>query len=189
MHRVLSGLATQQEASDLKEWLSANPAHARTFEELSLLYQPAELPNNEESERGWIRLKSNINALIRRAQIWHRIRVVSVSLLLFSIVYFLEILPGLQINPMTNTTDQLVSSITFQQTRLPDMLNEIQTQYDLQIEFTVTQMQPCSFTGSFRKGTPVRDVLMTIAKASGTNVIFKGPSSVHFTGMCGGKTI
>lgn len=189
MHRVLSGLATPQEVDQLQEWLSANPANARTFEDLSLLYQPTLLQDNEDSDSSWIRLKGSINLLERRVQTWHRIKVVLFSLLLFGLMYHLEVFPGLQLNSETHFRNQLVTSVTFQQTPLSDMLNEFQSQYNMQIEFSAIQTQQCKFTGYFRRGTHVRDVLMTIAKASGTKVTFRGTSMAQFTGTCDGKAL
>lgn len=186
MHKVLSGLATSEEVKELKEWLAASQQNERIFQELSILYHGSVQENGDlqQDQSGWIRLNQAINRAKNKIRRVHQIRVFGMAAVTYGVILMLCYLLGLDIVPSQHKQYQLTSPVTFQQMSLREVIVSINSSYHFQISYRLAEIEHCTFTGSFRKGTSIRDILLTMTKASGVEIFFTGPSAALIKGNC-----
>lgn len=184
MHRVLIGKASDEEVAELERWLSLDSANTMEFEEMKLLYSDSwELQHvtRTASSQSWNKIEDAIHSIQARERRINSLKRMGMA----TGIYFLVIFSYNTISIHGRRAlrdDHLTQTVHYKDARISEVMNTIQENYQFKITLASSQLEACKFTGSFKGGTSIREVIETVAKAKDLNVNYTAEQTVVLSG-------
>jgi len=187
MHKVLVGQASESEVAELERWLSLDPANATEFEELKLLYWDswkADKSNDGTSDSSWTKIENAIHRIQARKKYFSYLKVAAVATGIYAIMALGYVVTSSGTNnPLGKVRgDLLTHTVHYKDTPIGKVMTTIQENCDLKIMLASTELAECKFTGSFKGGTSIREVIETVAKAKDLKVNYTAEQTVVLSG-------
>lgn len=165
--RVLNNTASQQQATHLRQWISADPANAQEYEAIRLLWQHAQTPSTITA-LDFQPIQKKIRQQRKRKKIY-----IALGMALFITVL-------ISINQLhTNTSPK---HLRFEQASLAHIASMLQDQYQVQLEISPTAKH-CHFTGIIFNDTPA-EILSYITSKLNLTLTATGKNTFVITGTC-----
>lgn len=184
IYKVLSNEATETQRKELDEWLSQSEENKIEFNDIKLLWETSgnsdqSFPKNQLKE-GLSKIKALMQSKLRRREqntrTWVLIVLAIVSVLVFTYLLFQK-----------SQDRDSIGRLKFDNVSLEQVINTLEDQYDVHIEFENKKVSACTFTGIFYQTKNVDEVLQTLDEALNLSHKLTGEGEYLVTGTgCSG---
>ncbi|MBL7858154.1 MAG: DUF4974 domain-containing protein [Cyclobacteriaceae bacterium] len=184
IHRVLIGKASEEEIADLERWMSLDPDNATEFEDMKLLYsdsQETEDDSNDSSKDSWKKIEDGIHRLQTRERRINSLKMVGAATGIYVLIIFGYNIFG---TDRASAMDDglLTQTLHYRDARIRDVMHSIEENSHFNVTLASSELEACKFTGSFKGGTSIREVIETLAKAKDLNVRYTSEQAVVLNG-------
>ncbi len=185
MHKVLIGSAKASETAELDAWIAEDPAHAQEFDDMKFLYSESWQVHSSEKvhDDSWNRIQRGISRIQARRRWMNLLAVLGMSL---GICIVIILMGDVFLSETTKKTEQyqdrLAETVHFKSVYIGNIARSIEDAYGFRIIFGSSDVAYCAFTGTFRAGTSVKDLIEVLAKAGNLHIHYISDTAVELSG-------
>lgn len=185
IYKVLAGQATETEMKELDKWMASDVKNVEEFEDIQLLYEADRdfdknhsVEVDENMPDGFRNIQERIAKVELKRKRIKRTKTAGISLLLSIIIFIVSIH---QINrmrryesasPIPGTKQPIVleGNLAFNNASLKSICEILESSYPLRIHVENSRVLECPFTGTFYQGTPIDEIVQTLAQSGGLQI-------------------
>lgn len=187
MHKVLVGEASETEVAELEQWLALDPVNATEFEELKLLYWDswnADMADTGSSDNSWNKIEKAIHRIQTRQKYFSYLKVAAMATGIYALmIWGYAATSSATHNALVESPgDMLSQTIHYRDIPIEEVVMAIEDNYDFNVTLASSELGECKFTGSFKRGTSIQEVIETLAMAKDLTVVYTTEHSVLLSG-------
>lgn len=154
--KILDGKADIAEQDAFAHWMASGENHRQEFQQVRQLWKIAQGPWPPVSDREALRkIQDRIQKKYLRRKRIQNIIVSAAVLTLLTCAWILW--------PVPNQIKSTGENLAFNHASLKDVANLLEKKFDTQIRIAKSELEVCSFTGSFSKTSSLTDIMNAIS--------------------------
>lgn len=184
IYKVLSGQATETDQEKLRKWLAKAPANKEEYEDIKRVYQADQNFEEREANRDEKFYDDFRNVLVRIDRIKRQRRITrwAITMLTSILITVLIAIGWDQMHQPTTTTTatkdavsiQLATDLVFEEVTILEIFETLESDYQVTIQASNKNLLACRFTGTFYRGTSIKDMVHAVAQAEDFRLSAKG---------------
>jgi len=191
IHNVLVGRASEQERTELKEWISSDPLNAEEFEDMKILYSDSwdndPDHHDEQFEEGLRKLQEAIRTLNQKQKRKFLFKTMSASLIISACIFILITglfrRDNLDFQKNVRGSELLLSdNLRFKEATLESIFTILEDKYHLAFAVNTKDLLACKFTGTFHRGITIEEMIGTLAQAGNFEYTFVENNKMQISG-------